>query len=311
MPVIVGGAVVAATRGVLSLLLGLIQIDLFALGVVGMMGLALGVDYSLLVVSRYREELEGREVEEAVRRTVAATARSILPAGGGLILAMFMSSLVLPGGIIQSIAIAVVTATLLSMVSAIFVVPALLTLLGHNLDRWSLPRRRRSRFAPLLWFRGLAAHRGAVVSILVGLVLLSGWAFTLDSGAASIGFLPSGDAGRQEQEEVEDALGPGWIAPMEVVVNGRGQPVTSSRRLRALAAFQRQVERDPGVETMAGFARLEAGTRKVGGIEKQLVRQERGLDRLGRGISRIRAGAALNSRGLSKAAAGSSELESG
>ncbi|HEY0391155.1 MAG TPA: MMPL family transporter [Solirubrobacterales bacterium] len=311
LPVIVGGAVVAATRGILSLLLGLVQIDLFALGIVGMMGLALGVDYSLLVVSRYREELEGGDVTEAVRRTVIATARSILPAGGGLILAMLVSSLVLPGGIIQSIAIAVVTATLMSMVSAIIVVPALLTVFGRNLDRWSLPRRSTVRLAPLLWFRSLAGKRGAVASIVVGLVLLSGWAFTLDSGAASIRFFPSADSGRQEQEEVEDALGPGWIAPMEVVVNGRGQPVTSSQRLRALAAFQRRVERDPGVETMAGFARLEAGTKKVGGIEKQLVRQERGLERLGSGISRIRSGAVLNTRGLGKAATGSGELASG
>lgn len=311
MPVIVGGAVVAATRGVLSLLLGLVEVDLFALAVVGMMGLALGVDYSLLVVSRYREELEGREVAEAVQRTVIASARSILPAGGGLILAMLMSTLVLPGGIVQSIALAVVTATVLSMVSAICVAPALLSVLGNNLDRWSLPKRRRSRLAPMLWLRGLAGHRGAVASIVIGMVLLSGWAFTLDSGAASIRLLPPGDDGRQEQEEVEDVLGAGWIAPMEVIVNGRGQPVTSAQRLRALAAFQHRVERDPGVETMAGFARLEAGARKIGGIEDELVRQERGLERLGSGISRIRAGTVLNSRGLGKAAAGSSELESG
>jgi RND superfamily putative drug exporter len=311
MPVIIGGAVVAATRGILSLLLNFVQIDLFALAVVGMMGLALGVDYSLLVVSRYREELEGREVPEAVQRTVTATTRSILPAGGGLVLAMLMSSLVLPGGIVRSIAIAVVTATVLSVISALLVVPALLAVLGKNLDRWSLPKRRRSRLAPLVWLRGLAGHRGAVASILIGLVLLSAWAFSLDSGAVSIRFLPPGDAGRQEQEEVEDALGPGWIAPMEVIVNGRGQPVTSAQRLRALAAFQHRVERDPGVETMAGFARIEAGARKVGGIEKELVRQEDGLKRLGSGISRIRAGTALNSRGLDKAAAGSSELASG
>ena len=311
MPVIVGGAVVTGTRGILSLLHGVMQIDQFALAVTGMMGLALGVDYSLLVISRYREELEGRDIAAAVRRTVAATARSILPAGTGLILAMLMASLVLPGAIVRSIAIAVVTATLLSMISAIFVVPALLTALGRNLERWSLPRRRARRLAPLRWLRGLAGHRGAVISILAGLVLLSAWAFTLDSGSVSTGFLPAADAGRLALEEVEDTLGPGWLAPMEIIVDGRGQPVTSSRRLRALAAFQHQVERDPGVETMAGLARLEAGTRKVGDIEKELAGQERGLERLGSGISRLRAGAALNSRGLSKAAAGSSELESG
>jgi RND superfamily putative drug exporter len=311
LPVIVGGAVVAATRGVLSLLLELIQIDLFALGIVGMMGLALGVDYSLLVVSRFREELPGRNVPEAVRKTVIATARSVLPAGGGLLLAMLASLLVLPGGIVRSVVLAVVVATALSVISAICVVPALLTALGNNLERWSLPRRRASRLAPLGWSRRLAGHRGAVISIVVGLVLLAGWAFSLDSGAASIRFLPPGDAGRQEQEEVEDALGPGWIAPMEIVVNGRGQPVTSPQRLRAMAAFQHRVERDPGVETMAGLARLAHATKKLGGIEGELGQQERGLERLGSGISRIRAGAALNSSGLRKAAEGSRALDSG
>jgi RND superfamily putative drug exporter len=312
VPILIGGAVVTATRGVLSLLLHLTHIEMFALAVVGMMGLALGVDYSLLVISRYREELEGRDVAEAVRRTVIATARSIVPAGGGLILAMVMASLVLPGGIVRSVAIAVVLATLLSMVSAIFVVPALLTALGHNLERWSLPKRRRaSRLAPMGWLRSLATRPGVVVSILVGLVVLSGWAFTLDSGSVSLGFLPSADKGRQDQEEVESALGPGWLAPMEIIVDGRGQPVTSSQRLRAMAAFQHQVERDPGVETMAGLARLEASTSKLGGLEEGLIRQQHGLVRLQSGISRIRNGAALNGRGLSKAAAGSSELESG
>jgi putative drug exporter of the RND superfamily len=310
LPVIVGGAVVAATRGVLSLLLHVVQIDLFAVAVVGMLGLALGVDYSLLVVSRFREEIEGREVAEAVRRTTIATARSVIPAGGGLILAMLMASLLLPGAIVRSIGIAVVTVTVLSMLSALVVVPALLTALGHNLERWSLPKRKASP-APLAFFRRLAARPGAVVAIVVGMLLLAGWAFTLDSGATGTGLLPPGDSGRQELEDVEAALGPGWIAPMEVVVNGRGRPVTSSQRLQAMAAFQRKVERDPGVETMAGLARLASGAKKVDGIEGELAQQEQGLEQLGSGISRIRAGAVLNSNGLSKAAEGSKQLDSG
>jgi RND superfamily putative drug exporter len=313
MPVVVGGAVVAATRGVLSLLLHVVQIDLFAIAVVGMLGLALGVDYSLLVVSRFREELAGREIDiaGAVQRTVTATARSVIPAGSGLVLAMLMASLVLPGGIVRSIAIAVVTATVLSVLSAICVVPALLTVFGDKLERWSLPRREASQVAPLRWSRHLAARPGAVVSIMVVLVLLAGWAFSLNSGATGTRLLPPGDAGRHELEDVESALGPGWIAPMEVIVNGKGQPVTSPQRLRELAAFQHRVERDPGVETMAGLARLNAGAKKLGGIEGQLGRQERGLKRLGSGISRIRAGAALNSSGLHKAAEGSRGLDSG
>jgi RND superfamily putative drug exporter len=312
LPVIIGGAVVAASRGVLSLLTNLIQIDLFALGVVGMLGLALGVDYTLLVVSRFREEFDGGDVAEAVRRTVTATARSILPAGSGLILAMLMSSLVLPGAIVRSIALAVAMATALSMVSAICVAPALLTALGSQLDRWSLPKKRQAQgAASLRWSRRVAARPGAVVSILVVLVLLGGWAFTLDSGATGTGLLPPGNSGRHELEAVESGLGPGWISPMEVVVNGRGQPVTSPQRLRELAAFQHRVERDPGVETMAGLARLNDGAKKLVGIEGELGQQERGLKRLGSGISRIRAGAVLNSDGLRKAAEGSRGLDAG
>jgi RND superfamily putative drug exporter len=313
MPIVVGGAVVAATRGLLAILHGFVQLDLFAVGVVGMMGLALGVDYSLLVVSRFREERRKGEgdLAEVVQTTVLATARSVIPAGCGLIFAMLVAAMILPGSIARSVSIAVIAATLLSMISAICVVPALLTLLADKLDRWALPMRQSGQAAPLRWTRRLANRPGAVVAIVLVLVLLSGWAFTLNSGAASIAFLPPGDGGRQQQEEVEDALGPGWTAPMEVIVNGRGHPITSNQRLHALARFQHHVERDPGVQTMAGFSPIAHGAEEATGIEGELAKQERGLDRLATGIGKAHEGAEQNTAGLGKAAAGSGELEAG
>ncbi len=312
IPVVVGGAVVAATRGVLSLLLHLTQIDLFALSVVGMMGLALGVDYSLLVVSRFREELrEHDDVATATRLTAIRTARSILPAGSGLLMAMIVAALVLEGGIAKSISIAVITATVLSMISAIVVVPALLVAVGASLDRFSLPSRRRAGAGAVGWIRRLADRPLVVVSIVIGLLALSGWAFALNSGAGEVGLLPPGDSGRQQQEEVQEALGPGWVTPTEVVVDGEGEPVTSADRLRAMATFQHRVERDPGVETVFGLDRIAKGAEELGGTEEELGEQERGLVRLESGISRLRQGAALNHDGLSAAAKGSSELESG
>ncbi len=314
-PVVVGGAVVVATRGLLVIVHSFVQLDLFATGVVGMMGLALGVDYSLLVVSRFREERRkgagDGDLAEAVRATVLATARSVVPAGCGLIFAMLIAALILPGSIARSVSIAVSMATLLSMISAICVVPALLTLLGDNLDRWALPMRQSGQIAPLRWFRRVGRRPGAVVAIVLVLVLLSGWAFTLNSGAASVAFLPPGDSGRQQQEEVEDALGPGWAAPMEVVVNGRGHPVTSTQRLRALASFQRHVEQDPGVQAMAGFRPIARGAEQASGIESELAKQEKGLHRLAVGIGKAHQGARLNTVGLREAAAGSGKIEAG
>jgi RND superfamily putative drug exporter len=311
LPVLVGGTVVAATRGVLDLLLGAVQLDLFAVGVVGMMGLALGIDYSLLVVSRFREERRRGDLPQAVAATLSASVRSIVPAGSALILAMIASSLVIPGAIVHSIAIVIISVTALSMVSAVCVVPALLALIGDNLDRWSLPERRLTRLSPLTWSRRLAGQPRAVVMILAVMLFLAGWAFTLKTGTGEIALLPSGDRSRIEQEEVAKTLGPGWLAPMEVVVDGRGSPVTSRHRLAELASFQRRIEADPGVDSVTGLVAVDRAARRMSGVERGLREQERGLNRLEGGLARAHHGASLASAGLLDAATGAGRLDAG
>jgi RND superfamily putative drug exporter len=311
-PLLIGGTVVIATRGILTLLSGAFEVDLFGLVVSAMMGLALGIDYSLLVVSRFREEREQRDHADAIETTLSATARSILPAGGALLLAMLIVPVLLPGVLVRSVALGVGIATILSMFAAFCIVPALLTLYGRHLDRWSLPRRRRaSGGVALAWSRGLRKRPGVALAFIFGLLLLSALAFNLHSGAGSVAMLPTADPGRLQQEAVERALGPGWVAPIEVVVDGRGQPVTSPARLRALAAFQRRVEADPDVASTAGLAAVTRGSGKLTGLGATLIRQERGMDRLQSGIAKAAGGAAKTSAGFSSAAAGSRQLGSG
>jgi len=310
-PLVIGGAVVLATRGILALLLPLVEFDVVAVAVAGMMGLALGVDYSLLVVSRFREERERGDMATAVDATVKGIVRSILPAGSALLLAMFVAPLVFPGPLIRSVSIAVIVATLLSMLSAICVAPALLTLLGKHLDRWSLPKRDNSQGAPLRWSRRVAKRPGAVWAIVFALIVLSSISFKLNSGVASTALLPEGDPGRRQLEDVERSLGAGWVSPMEVVINGRGRPVTSPPRLHAIAAFQRQVEDDPGVASMTGLTRVDQTARRLAGVEGELTEQERGLNRLESGISRLGDGATAGTEGLVKAAAGAKGLNDG
>jgi putative drug exporter of the RND superfamily len=312
IPVIVGGAVVAASRGLLSIFSGFVEIDLLAAGIVGMIGLALGVDYSLLVVSRFREERDGQtEASVTAARTARAAARSVIPAGCGLVLAMGAALLLIKSTAAISIAIAVSTAAMLSVVSAVCVVPALLNLLGDNLDRLSIASRTGTRAGPPGWSRRLASRPGAVIGILIVLVVLTGWAFNLNTATGSVAILPKGDPGRVQQEEVEEVLGAGWSAPMEVVVNGRGRPLTSDERLRALGVFQRRVERDPGVESMTGFKQIARLAGQADDLEGQLSEQERGLRQLDTGLVRLRRGANLNSTGLHQAALGAGQLNEG
>jgi RND superfamily putative drug exporter len=98
---------------------------------------------------------------------------------------------------------------------------------------------------------------------------------------------------------------------MEIVLNGRGSPITSPPRLRALAALQRRVEAEPGVASAAGLVPVERAARKLRGVGGELEQQERGLDRLESGIARVGRGAARNSAGLHGAAKGSESIAAG
>lgn len=310
MPVVVGGAVVAASKGVLDLLHGFVTIDPLAIGVAAMLGLALGVDYSLLIISRYRQETgDAGDVASAVQRTVTTTGRSVIPAGCGLVLAMLVPVLMLPGTV-GSVAIAVSTVAVLSMLSAIFVSPALLMLLGSRLDRWSLPPRRDEGVTVMRWSRWVSSRLPFALAILFLLVLCAGWAFTLNVRSGSIQQLPPNDPGRLQQEEIQRSLGPGWLGPLEVVMNGRDEPVTTPARLHALADFQRRVESDPGVEAMAGFTSFARATNQLGGVEKSLASQQKGLDRLSRGVARTHKGATSMTEGFLAAANGADRLGS-
>jgi putative drug exporter of the RND superfamily len=312
IPLLIGGSVVLATRGVLDFLLGLTAIDAFALGAAGMMGLALGVDYSLLVVSRFREEVAaGADRDDAALRTIATSGPTVTMAGGGLSLAMLTTSLLLPGTIVTSVAIAVVSASVLSVLSAVLVVPAFLVLLGPRLELLSLPRRQGGKGRALRWTTRLS-KRPRLVVLPVVFLLLAGtlWSFTLDTGIVSVKLLPPGDLGRRQHEDVQRALGPGWVAPYEIVMDGGSSPVTTPQRLRALADFQRRVERDPGVATMAGLAGIDRAAQQLAALERGLAAQNRGLDRLGYGLSRAHDGATLNTSGLLRAADGARQLDS-
>jgi len=100
IPLAFGAAAVLATRGVLSLLAPHFAIDGFALTVAAMMGLSLGVDYALLMVSRFRQELAaGVEPREAAHRTRRTAGRTTAFAGSTLLLAMAVTLLVMPGAL--------------------------------------------------------------------------------------------------------------------------------------------------------------------------------------------------------------------
>ncbi|HKG03424.1 MAG TPA: MMPL family transporter, partial [Conexibacter sp.] len=114
-----------------------VQIDALALALVAMMGLALGVDYSLLVVSRFREELaNGRSVPDAIEEVTARAGRTVLFAGSALAIGMLTALAMAPGSLLVSSSLGLLVATIVAVTVALTMMPALLMVLGPNVNRW-------------------------------------------------------------------------------------------------------------------------------------------------------------------------------
>ena len=185
IPLAFGAVTVAASRGLLYLFTSWFDIDAFALTVCTMMGLALGVDYALLMVSRFREELrEGTSPVDAAAATRRTAGRTTAFAGSTLLLSMLVAFFIVPGSLLASLAATVALVVVLSVLVATIAGPAVLTLLGHNLDRWRIGRAPSGERSGVMALVAAALRRPAAVAIAIGAVvlLLAGPALALKTG---------------------------------------------------------------------------------------------------------------------------------
>jgi len=151
VPLLFGGATVVATRGLVALFAGAMEIDATAVSAASMVGLALGVDYALLLVSRYREGLHGGlGVAEAVATARATAGRTVVFAGFVLGGAMLSPLVLAPGALLTSMAFVVMLVVVVSVVNAVVAGPALLVLVGERTERWRIGSGREPRLGGTL-----------------------------------------------------------------------------------------------------------------------------------------------------------------
>jgi RND superfamily putative drug exporter len=267
IPLLFGALTVFAGRGVLALLSSAMTIDSLSLVVCTMMGLALGVDYSLLIVSRFREELEGGLGPwEAAAATRGSAGRTTFFAGLTLIVALVFSAFLQPGTLLLSLAIATAVVALISVVVSVLAVPPLLALLGPRINAGRIGRRRPTGSRNTGWTVASAARAAlrkpalaaAVVAVPLVLLMLPTLAFT--TGAPGIDELPTSNQARQNAETIDAAVGPGWEAPFILVAATERGPITSKRKLALLARWQRKIAAEPGIRAVIGPAPLANAT---------------------------------------------------
>jgi uncharacterized membrane protein YdfJ with MMPL/SSD domain len=148
MPVLVGAVAVVGALAVVRLLTLVTDVSIFSINVITLLGMGLAIDYALFIVSRFREELERRPVDDpgavgaALTTTMRTAGRTVL--FSGLTVAGAMSSLlVFPQSFLRSMGYGGIAAVLVAMLASLTILPATLQLLGRRIDKGRVLRRRR------------------------------------------------------------------------------------------------------------------------------------------------------------------------
>jgi putative drug exporter of the RND superfamily len=333
IPLVFGALTVLASRGILVFATSLFDIDAFALTVCSMMGLALGVDYALLMVSRFREELAtGKGPTEAAWVTRRTAGRTTIFAGSTLLLSMLVSIFILPGSLLASLAGTLAMVVLLTVAIATVVGPAVLALLGPNVDRWRIGAAPNGR-SRLMTVVGAALRRPALVSAAIGgvVLLLAAPALALKTGPPSPEQLPKGDPTREDAELFARVAAPGYEAPFVVIAATEEGTITDAENLDALDRFQRRLAEVPGVQLVAGPGQIakrvkplqETGNailasdgnigpvKQLGRLGRELGTAAGGVEQLRSGISEASDGAGLLALGSDRAGEGAQMIANG
>jgi uncharacterized membrane protein YdfJ with MMPL/SSD domain len=214
------------------------------------MGLALGIDYSLFTLSRYREErLEDRERPDAIATAGATAGRAVLFSGSAFVLAM-LGLLLVPSTIFRSLAAGAILVGVVSVIAALTLLPAMLALLGDRVNALRIPffgraaeqAGREGRFWSAIVAR--VVRRPAVsLALSAGLLLaLAVPVLALDTGTSGAATLPDRFESKQGYLLLREEFPKQSTEPVEIAVVG---DVDSAAVTGALARFEQELARRP------------------------------------------------------------------
>ncbi|HEU5153040.1 MAG TPA: MMPL family transporter [Iamia sp.] len=253
LPLAMGALSIVGTFLVLRGLAGVTEVSIFALNLTTAMGLGLAIDYSLFMVSRYREELAaGFEPAVAVVRTVRTAGRTV--AFSALTVAASLCALlVFPQAFLRSFAYAGVAVAALAGFCAVVVLPALLAALGHRVDALSLRRKAPKPVGEGVWHRvaTVVMRRPLpVITVVVLVLLLLGSPFRhIDLGRPDDRVLPASAESRQVNDTLREEFDSNEAGALSVVV-----PDIADADEAAIAAYATELSR------LDGVARVDAVT---------------------------------------------------
>lgn len=240
LPFIGGGAAIIGALLALHIAAEWVTVSVFAKNFVTGLGLGLGIDYSLLIVSRYREELAtGVSRRDAITRTLGTAGKTVAFSAGTVAVAL-SALLVFPQPFLYSMAIGGVTAALIAGLTSLTLLPAVLMMLGHRVDSLSPSFLRRRRDHESMFWRKLATRvmrRPGLVTLVTGglLIVLGLVSLQANFTFADVRALPEEESARITQERVDQEFTPHQLEPIQVAAEAEGKAPAAAelRRLRS------------------------------------------------------------------------------
>ena len=249
IPLAMAAVSIVLALGVASLVGQAFQLSFFVTNMITMIGLAVGIDYSLFVISRYREERSrGLEKVDAIGRAGATATRTVVFSGLTVVLTL-VGMLLVPFNIFVGLGVGAILVVIAAMLATMTLLPAVLSLLGDKVNRLSLPwiGRTQARFDESrsggFWDRlSRAVMRQPVISLLLSAGLLVAAAipvFSLNIGAAGVSTMPDGIESKEGFLILDEEFSAGVTTPAEIVIEGDidSEAVqTGVERLKAIMA---------------------------------------------------------------------------
>ncbi|GAB2626878.1 membrane protein [Paractinoplanes abujensis] len=257
LPLLVGVAAVMGAFFVLWAFAQFTDVSVFSINLVTALGIGLAIDYSLLIVSRFREELKaGYDPKVATIRTVESAGRTVVFSGVTVAVAL-LSLIAFPMFFLRSFAYAGVGVVLVAIAASVIILPAVLALLGHRVNAWRLPGLRRDaeggsrRWAALAG--GVLRRPGLVTgTAVVLLLLLSAPVLGTRFGNPDARVLPADVAARQATEAAQRDFG---YEALPIVIKGAAERSDIEAYAQAASRVSNVTEVDTRYGTWAGGQR--------------------------------------------------------
>ena len=250
VPLMLALASIVVALALVALLAQAYDLSVFTQNMLIGMGLALGIDYSLFTLSRYREErLQGREKQDAIATAGATAGRAVLFSGIAFVLAM-LGLLLVPSTIFRSLAAGAIMVGIVSVIAALTLLPAVLALLGDRVNALRVPlfgraaeqAGREGRFWGAIVER-VMRRPGLSLTLATGLLLaLAAPVLALDTGTSGAATLPDRFESKQGYLLLRGEFPKQSTEPVEIAVAG---DVDSSAVAGALARLEQALARRP------------------------------------------------------------------